>query len=133
MSAERNRRDEPAAESRALQAGGGGGTSDGMDARVARMEAHVETLRSESAATRTDIADMRVSLATLTERVGASAEGVATLTIRGGTSDERIAILMERVAHLPTKGFVISANMTGIGLLSALILFAEKLKALVGV
>jgi hypothetical protein len=105
MSAERARRgDESAAEPRALQTGGGGGTSDGMDARVARLEAHVETLRSESAATRTDLADMRVSLATLAERV----------------------------AHMPSKGFVMSANVSMLGFFSALILFSEKLKALAG-
>lgn len=106
MSAERaRRREEPAPEPRALKAGGGGGTSDGMDARVARLEAHVETLKADSAATRGDVADIRVSLATLTERV----------------------------AHLPGKGFVISATMTAIALLSGVIVFGEKLKALVGI
>ena len=87
-----------------MKAGGGGGTSDGMEARVARLEAHVETLRSDSSAMRADIADIRINLATLTERV----------------------------AHMPTKGFVISSNMTAIALLSALILFGEKLKTLAG-
>src|SRR5687767_6708476 len=107
MSSERARREEPADQPRALKPGGGGGTSDGMEARIARLEAHVETLRSESAATRTDITDMRVSLATLTERVGIVAEGVATLTMRADRTDERLTtlaeqlgILTERVAHL---------------------------------
>jgi hypothetical protein len=88
-----------------LKTGGGGGTSDGMDARVARLEAHVEVLRA-------DVADMRVGLATLTERV---------------------AILTERVAHLPGKGFVISSTTTAVALLSGMIVFGEKLKALVGI
>jgi hypothetical protein len=96
-------RDE-AGQPRALRAGGGGGTLDGMDARVARLEAHVETLRA-------DVADIRISPAALIERV---------------------AVLTERVAHLPSKGFVVSANMTAIALLSALILFGEKLKSLAG-
>jgi len=34
--------DERAARKPALHAGGGGGTSDGMEARVAKLEAHVE-------------------------------------------------------------------------------------------
>lgn len=104
MSASRARPHNPEGEPRALQAGGGGGTSDGMEARVARLEAHVEVLRA-------DVADMRASLAALTERV---------------------AILTERVAHLPSKGFVISSNMTAMAFLSGLILFGEKLKALIG-
>jgi uncharacterized coiled-coil protein SlyX len=76
-----------------------------MEARVARLEAHVETLRR-------DVADLRVAVAALTEKV---------------------AVLTERVAHLPSKGFVVSANMTAIGLLGSLILFGEKLKALAGI
>lgn len=104
-------RDERGAAERALKTGSGGGTSDGMEARVARLEAHVEVLRA-------DVADIRVSLASLTERV-------VILT-------ERVAILTERVAHLPSKGFVVTSNMTAIALLSGLILFGEKLRALIG-
>lgn len=61
---------------RALQAGGGGGTSDGMDARVARLEA--------------------------------------------------------QVAHLPSKAFVFTSNMTAAALFAGVFLFADKLKALIG-
>jgi hypothetical protein len=76
-----------------------------MEARVARLEAHVETLRS-------DVADLRAAVAALTEKV---------------------AVLTERVAHLPSKGFVVSVNMTAIGLFGGLILLGEKLKALAGI
>lgn len=113
MSASRARPNNPEGiPPRALKAGGGGGTSNGMEARVAKLEAHVEVLRA-------DVTDMRASLAALTERV-------AILT-------ERVAILTERVAHLPSKGFVITSNMTAMAFFSALILFGEKLKALIGV
>lgn len=37
------------------------------------------------------------------------------------------------MAHLPSKGFVVTSNMTAIALLSGVILFGEKLKALIGV
>lgn len=112
MSTERARRNEAGAEPRALRPGGGGGTSDGMDARVARLEAHVEGLRA-------DVADIRANLAAL-------AAQVAILT-------ERVAILTERVAHLPSKGFVVSSNMTAIALLTGAIVFGEKLRALFGI
>ena len=136
MSAERAPRRE---ETRTLKAGGGGGTSDGMEARVARLEAHLETLRSESAATRTDITDMRVGLATLTERAGTLAQGVTKLTMRADKADERLTtlteqlgVLNERVTHLPTTGLMATAVGTAIALVSSVILFGEKLKALAG-
>ena len=90
---------------------GGSGTSEGMDARVARLEAHVETLRR-------DVAELRAAVAALTEKV-------AVLT-------EKVAVLTERVAHLPSKGFVVTSNMTAFALFSAVMIFGEKLKALVG-
>lgn len=94
-----------AADPRGLKTGAGDGTSSSMEARVARLEAHVETLRS-------DVADLRAAVAALTEKV---------------------AVLTERVAHLPSKGFVVTSNMTAIALFSGLMLFGEKLKALMGV
>lgn len=43
-----------------------------------------------------------------------------------------IATLSERVAHLPSKGFIVTATVSAITLLSALILFGEKLLSLLG-
>jgi hypothetical protein len=43
-----------------------------------------------------------------------------------------LATLAERVAHMPTKGFVVTANVSAIGFFSALMLFSEKLKVLAG-
>lgn len=45
-----------------LKQGGGGGTSDGMEARVARLEKNVDTLMK-------DVSDMRTDVATLKENV----------------------------------------------------------------
>ena len=88
-------------ENEALKTVSGGGTSGGMEGRVAKLEAHVETLRSDVGAIKKDVGDIRVGLATLTERV----------------------------AHLPGKGFVITATTTTIGLITAVVVFADRIKA----
>lgn len=92
-------------ENEALKNGDGGGTSGGMESRVAKLEAHVEILRSDMAAVKKDVSDIRV--------------GVATLT--------------ERVAHLPSKGFVVTATTTTIGLLTAIILLGDKIRTLLAI
>ena len=83
---------------------GGGGDPPGLEPRIAKLEAHVETLRTDVAAMKKDVADIRV--------------GVATLT--------------ERVAHLPGKGFVVTATTTAIALISGVIILGEKLRTALG-
>lgn len=89
-------------ENQALKAGDGGGTSGGMESRVAKLEAHVEILRNDVTSIKKDVGDIRVAMATLTERV----------------------------SHLATKGFIVTATTTTIGLLTGIILFSDKIKAL---
>ena len=91
-------------ENDALKTSDGGGTSGGMDGRIAKLEAHVEILRADVGTIKKDVGDIRVGLATLTERV----------------------------AHLPGKGFIITASSTGIGLLIAVVVLADKIKHLLG-
>ena len=91
-------------ENNALKNGGGGGTSGGMESRVAKLEAHVETLRSDVSAIKKDVGDIRVSFATMAERV----------------------------AHLPGKGFVITATTTTIMTLTGIVVFGEKIRVLLG-
>lgn len=67
-----------------------------------KLEAHGESLKSDIAAIGADLANISGNLDLLTERV----------------------------ARLPTKGFLISATMIQIALLSGVILFGEKLKAM---
>lgn len=43
-----------------------------------------------------------------------------------------IARIEKRVKHLPGKGFVVTAAGTTIALIAAIVLFADKLRALVG-
>lgn len=43
-----------------------------------------------------------------------------------------LATLMERVAHLPSKGFILTSLASGVALLSAVVLFADRIKNLIG-
>lgn len=86
---------------RQLKNGGGGGTSDGtMEPRIAKLEAHMEHVRSELG-----------KIAPIPERLRA---------------------VEVRVDHLPSKGFIVTASATTIALLTAAIVFADKLRTLVG-
>lgn len=61
----RSEEEQAAAEARlhaALKGSGGGGTSDGMDERVTRLEKHVDQIAK-------DVGDLRVDVATLKENV----------------------------------------------------------------
>ena len=84
-----------ARENQSLKQGGGGGTSGGMEGRVSRLEARFDKMVDETA-------EIRVNLATLTERV----------------------------SHLPSKGFIVSVVSTGVVVLGGVILAADRLKNL---
>ncbi|ESZ88342.1 MAG: hypothetical protein Q27BB25_04525 [Blastomonas sp. CACIA14H2] len=43
-----------------------------------------------------------------------------------------VATLTERIAHLPSKGFIVTTTMASLALLAALIVFADNIKALFG-
>lgn len=43
-----------------------------------------------------------------------------------------IATLTERMAHLPSKGFIVTTTMASLALLAALIVFADNIKAVFG-
>lgn len=79
----------------ALQNGSGGGTSGGMEARVAKLEAHMEHVRSDIS----KLADVPADLATL----------------------------KERITHLPSKGFIVTATVGAIGAATALMAFLQHL------
>lgn len=91
-----------------------------------------------------DIAEMERNLARLKDGGGDGTSGgvedrVARLEkqfdqMTKDVGDLRVdmATLKERVAHLPGKGFIVTATSTTIVLLVAAVTFADKLRALVG-
>ena len=99
---------------RPLQSGSGGGTYDGMEARVAVLETHVEYIRR-------DISDLKADMGVIRSDLGKVKDEVSDL--RTG-----LATLNERVSHLPDKGFfvkslILTATVLG-GLMTFLVGFA---------
>ena len=89
-----------------LQPPGGGGTYDGMEPRVARLDL------SDVSHIKEDVSDLKRSAAALMA-------DVSTLKVE-------LAKLVVRVDHLPSKGFIVGSTLTGIGLIvGALTLFSR--------
>ncbi len=88
-----------------LKSGGGDGTSGGMEARVTRLETSLEFIKRDVGELRSDVSGLKVDFARLDERV----------------------------KNLPSKGFIVSASITIIGLLTAALVFADKLREALGV
>jgi hypothetical protein len=82
-----------------LPPGGGGDNSGDMEARIAKLEAHVEHILSAVS----------------------KLEDLPT----------KVAVLEERVSHLPTKGWMMTALLGGLTVIAALIAFSEKIHALI--
>jgi hypothetical protein len=82
-----------------LKGGSGDGTSGGMEARIAKLEAQMEGVRAD-----------------LNKLSGVPVD---------------LARVDERVKHLPGKGFVVTTTTTSLALLAAVILFADKLRAII--
>lgn len=101
----RQAREAASAMAPALPPSGGGGTSGGMEARIAKLEADMEYVRRDVGDLRGDMRDVR----------------------------DRLGRLEERVGHLPSKGFVVTATTASLALLTALVVFQGKLQALAGV
>lgn len=82
-----------------------------MEARLARLEAHMEHVQ-------TDLAGLKQDFASVDGRLRSVETGLATLT--------------ERVAHLPSKGFIVSALGTALAVIAAMLAFQDQIKSLIG-
>jgi hypothetical protein len=65
---------------------------------------------------------------------------IARLETKMDKVDERlgkleigVAVLTERVGHLPSKGFIVTATTSAIAFVVAVILLADKIKTLIGI
>jgi hypothetical protein len=89
----------------------GGGSNDGMEARVARLEADVEHIKR-------DIGDIKTDMRSL-----------------GHVGDIRVdlGVLRERVSHLPTKGYIGWFVVIGLAALAALVTVAPALQKFLGI
>lgn len=99
------------APNRPLQSAGGGGTFDGMEARIAILETHVEHIRE-------DIGDLKKNVGSLQKDVIDIKVGLATLT--------------ERVNHLPSKGYIVTTSLGIVGAIGAIIAFQDHIRAWFG-
>ena len=95
-----------------LQPPSGGGPFNGMEARVARLESDVGHIK-------TDIGEIKQAVKALQDVVTTLRVDLATLT--------------ERVRHLPTKGFIVTATVTGLAVGAALITFQSNIQRFIGV
>src|SRR4051812_18695630 len=90
-----------------LNSGGGGGTSGGMEPRIAKLEAAVEHIQKDIAEIKMDVREFRTG-------IGALNTSSATLT--------------ERVGHLPSKGFIVTTLLLCLTIIAALVLFQGNLQ-----
>jgi archaellum component FlaC len=104
---------------RPLQSGGGGGTFDGMEARVAILETHVEYIRRDIGELKADVSEIRRDLSGMKDDFKSDVEGVKV----------QLATLTERVNHLPSKGFIVTATLSSLSAIAALIMFQDHIKA----
>ena len=94
-----------------MSGGSGGDTYDPMEVRVAQLEAHVGHIRGDVTEIKAGIKDLGVS--------------TSALKVEGAT-------LTERVAHLPSKGFIVSSVLAALAVATALVLFQGNLQRMVG-
>lgn len=95
-------------------AGGGGsdGTSDEMEVRVAKLESDVGHIQKDIAEIKSDVRELRTGI---------------------GKLNTDLATLTAHVSHLPTKGFIVTAVVTSLAVLGALIIFQGNLQKAVGI
>jgi hypothetical protein len=88
-----------------LPGGGGGGTFNGMEARVAKLEGHIEDISGDISALKSDMRDVR----------------------------DRLPRIEVRLDHLPGKGFIVTAAVVAIGALGSIITLQQQIQSWLGV
>lgn len=109
-----------------------------MDGRLAAIEAKVDGLVQ-------DVASVKITIARIEGAVGTSAakmDGridattatlIGKIDAMGARLEGRIDTLTERVAHLPTKGFMVSAVLAALALTGGMITLQGQIQAALGV
>lgn len=97
-----------------LKSGGGGGTFDGME-RLIRLEEKAQYMGDE-------LRRMDGRL----DRMDGRLDGIDT-RLRGVEGE--VKTLIERVAHLPSKGFIVSTVIGGFALVAAVFGFHDQIVA----
>ena len=95
-----------------LHYGGGAGRFEGMEARIASIEAHVDHIRE-------DIGDMRLDLRELTKTVGIA--GAETRELDG------------RMSSLPSRGWMTVSLLVIAAAICAVIIYLEQIRQYLGV
>lgn len=88
-----------------------GGGGDGMEPRLAKLEAHMENVRSEMAETKS---------------------AVSSLVDRTTGVEIRLAGLEVKVDHLPSKGFIVTSVIAALALIAAMFGFQDQLQTFFG-
>lgn len=86
----------------ALKSSGGGGTFDGMEPRVAKLEAMAEHMTADVGQLKADMRDVR----------------------------DRAAVIDVKVDHLPGKGFIVASVVISLAIVAALVGFAQNIQAM---
>jgi hypothetical protein len=95
-----------------LQYGVGAGRFEGMEARIASLEAHVDHIRD-------DIGDMRLDLKELTKTMGASGAGMREFD--------------SRIDSLPTKGWMMATLLILTAVICAVVIYIDQIRHYLGV
>jgi t-SNARE complex subunit (syntaxin) len=95
-----------------LQYGVGAGRFEGMEARIASLEAHVDHIRD-------DIGDMRLDLKELTKTMG--------------TAGAEMREFDSRVNSLPTKGWMMATLLVLTVVICAVVIYIEQIRHFLGV
>ena len=89
-----------------LKSDGGGGTSGGMEARIARLESDMEHVKKSVADIATDMKAVRAS--------------INDVKVDLGRFDERLK-------HMPSKGFIFATSAAIVGATSAIVALIVRL------